>query len=155
MGPCSEELGSTPGSPVDHLGNLGHAPCNSALAAHSLVHLAQWAAACQGSLSLCRPPLLLALFPRLSAMMVLPTGPGHIVGKQSWPQHSIREGCCEEVFGAREPCWCRCSSPVSQLRLRFAGEDRKLPEANLEVTVWSPCFQLALLFRKGVTAAQR
>lgn len=84
-GPCSEGLGSTPSSAADHLVNPGHGLhlCNLDIATHSLMHLVQsGTTACQGSLSLRRPPLLLALFPRLCAMMVLPIGPGHVVGKQ-------------------------------------------------------------------------
>lgn len=77
------ELGSTPSSAAGHLGNSGYGLllCNFNIA---LCILRCGAAACQESLSLHHPPVLLAQFPRLCSMMVLPIGPGHAVGKQPW-----------------------------------------------------------------------
>lgn len=43
---------------------------------------------------------------------------------------------------------------LSKLQLCLAGKDHKPAEANLEVTVQSPCLQLSLLFRKGVFVVQ-
>lgn len=73
------------------------------------------------------------------------------------PQHIIPEGCHEATWAARR-FWGLQTLPLQLTSERAPValcEDRKPAEANLDVTVWSPCFQLALLFQKRISAVQR